>query len=115
MWKAGAICVLFNRWFTSGILNKSIVSESRKVPCDDLCGENVYTPVYKKVDISNIDIYLLFLWAKQKKKQKVYIFLKCQPFCKRVYIYLIIYHPFIAQLEEHEVIMHALNEYIRFG
>ena len=30
----------FNRWFTSGILNKSIVSESRKVPCDDLCGES---------------------------------------------------------------------------
>ena len=46
MWKqftvqgnTGAVCLLFNRWFTSGILNKSIVSESRKVPCDDLCGE----------------------------------------------------------------------------
>ena len=25
--------------FTSGILNKLTVSESRKVPCDDLCGE----------------------------------------------------------------------------
>ena len=35
-----AICLLFNRGFTSGILNKSIVSESRKVPCDDLCGES---------------------------------------------------------------------------
>ena len=35
-----AVCLLFNRWFTSGILNKSIVSESRKVPCDDLCGES---------------------------------------------------------------------------
>ena len=33
-------CLLFNRWFTSGILNKSMVSESRKVPCDDLCGES---------------------------------------------------------------------------
>ena len=40
MWKAGAVCLLFNRWFTSGILNKSTVSESRKVPCDDLCGES---------------------------------------------------------------------------
>ena len=31
---------LFNSWFTSGILIKSTVSESRKVPCDDLCGES---------------------------------------------------------------------------
>ena len=38
--KAGAVCLLFNRWFTSGILNKSTVSESRNVPCDDLCGES---------------------------------------------------------------------------
>ena len=38
--KVGAVCILFNRWFTSGILNKSTVSESRKVPCDDLCGES---------------------------------------------------------------------------
>ena len=38
--EAGAVCLLFNRWFTSGILNKSIVSASRKVPCDDLCGES---------------------------------------------------------------------------
>ena len=38
--KAGVVCLLFNRWFTSGILNKSTVSESRKVPCDDLCGES---------------------------------------------------------------------------
>ena len=40
MWKAGAVCLLFNRWFTSGILNKSTVSVSRKVPSDDLCGKN---------------------------------------------------------------------------
>ena len=40
VWKVGAVCLLFNRWFTSGILNKSTVSESRKVPCDDLCGES---------------------------------------------------------------------------
>ena len=39
-WKAGALCLLFNRWFTSRLLNKSTVSESRKVPCDDLCGES---------------------------------------------------------------------------
>ena len=38
--EGGALCLLFHRWFTSGILNKSIVSESRKVPCDDLCGES---------------------------------------------------------------------------
>ena len=29
----------FQPLVTSGILNKSIVSKSRKVPCDDLCGE----------------------------------------------------------------------------
>ena len=40
MWKEEAVCLLFNRWFTSGILNKSTVSESRKVPCDDLCEES---------------------------------------------------------------------------
>ena len=34
MWKAVAVC-----WLTSGILNKSTVSELRKVPCDDLCGD----------------------------------------------------------------------------
>ena len=39
VWKAGPVCLLFNRWFTPGILNKSTVSESRKVRCDDLCGE----------------------------------------------------------------------------
>ena len=38
--EGGAVCLLFNHWFTSGILNESIVSESRKVPCDDLCGES---------------------------------------------------------------------------
>ena len=38
--KAGAVCLLFNRWFTCGILNKSTVYESRKVPCDDLRGES---------------------------------------------------------------------------
>ena len=40
VWKVGAVCLLFDRWFTSRILNKSTVSESRKVPCDDLCGES---------------------------------------------------------------------------
>ena len=40
VFEAGTVGVVFNRWFTSGILNKSIVSESRKVPCDDLCGES---------------------------------------------------------------------------
>ena len=39
VWKVGAVCLLFNLWFTSGILNKSTVSESRKVPYDDLCGQ----------------------------------------------------------------------------
>ena len=34
------VYLLFNRWFTSGILNKSSISESRKVPCDDLCAES---------------------------------------------------------------------------
>ena len=38
---AGAVCLLFNRWFTSGILNKSTVSESRKVPCDDLMHQSI--------------------------------------------------------------------------
>ena len=38
--EGGAVCLLFNRWFTSRILNKSTVSESRKVPCDNLCGES---------------------------------------------------------------------------
>ena len=38
--RVGALCLLFIRWFTSGILNKSTVSELRKVPCDDLCGES---------------------------------------------------------------------------
>ena len=33
VWKVGAVCLLFNRWFTSGILNKSTVSESRIVYC----------------------------------------------------------------------------------
>ena len=46
VWKARAVCLLFNRWFTSGILNKSTVSESRKVPCDDLRGEReIFTDV----------------------------------------------------------------------
>ena len=30
----------FQPLFTSGILNISTVSESRKVPCDNLCGES---------------------------------------------------------------------------
>ena len=30
----------FQSLVTSGILNKSIVRESSKVPCDDLCGES---------------------------------------------------------------------------
>ena len=38
--EGGAVCLLFNYWFTSGILNKSTVSESRKVSRDDLCGES---------------------------------------------------------------------------
>ena len=38
--KAGAVCLLFNCWFTTMILNKSTVSESRKVLCDGLCGES---------------------------------------------------------------------------
>ena len=37
VWKVGAVWLLFNGWFTSRILNKSTVSELRKVPCDDLC------------------------------------------------------------------------------
>ena len=40
VWKVGAVWLLFNGWFTSRILNKSTVSELRKVPCDDLCGES---------------------------------------------------------------------------
>ena len=38
--EGGAVWLLFTRWFTSGILNKSTVSELKKVPCDDLCGES---------------------------------------------------------------------------
>ena len=38
--RRGLYVSFFKRWFTSGILNKSTVSESRKVPCDDLCGES---------------------------------------------------------------------------
>ena len=39
VFEAGTVGVVFNRWFTSGILNKSIVSEYTKVQCDDLCGQ----------------------------------------------------------------------------
>ena len=43
--EGGAVYLLLNRWFTSGILNKLTVSDqSRKVPCDDLCGENESFP-----------------------------------------------------------------------
>ena len=33
------VCLLFNRWFTSVILNKSTVS-GEEFPCADVCGES---------------------------------------------------------------------------
>ena len=38
--EGGACMSPFQPLVTSGILNKSIISESSKVPCDDLCGES---------------------------------------------------------------------------
>ena len=38
--KAGAPCLLFKRWFTSGILDESTCLSREKFPCDDLCGES---------------------------------------------------------------------------
>ena len=44
----------------------------------------------KKVDISEIYIYIylpfVFSFVSPKETKDIYIYLKCQPFCKRVYI-----------------------------
>ena len=53
--------------------------------------ESIYARVFKKVDISEIyiNIYIPFVLFRAEK-QKIYIFLKYQPFWKRVCIYILL-------------------------
>ena len=53
--------------------------------------ESIYARVFKKVDISEIyiNIYIPFVLFRAEK-QKIYIFLKYQPFSKRVCIYILL-------------------------